>query len=71
MNQTDIILTKLDRMFAPDLKVRIDDEGKITGFAPVSQLGARFLLRSASELLGADYDRVRELGAGLTFEVHE
>ena len=71
MNQTEIVLTKLDRFFAPDIKVRVNDEGEITGFVPVSHAGAEFLLRQVGQLAGLSIDEALHRGAGLTFEVHE
>ena len=69
MNRATVI-EKIDRAFAPDLKVRVTDDGMITGFAPVTQAGAEFLLHRAGDLLNADYDHVLRIATGLTFEVY-
>lgn len=65
------VIARIDLAFRPDLRVRIDDQGIVTGFTPTSQAGANFLLAHACAILGADYDQALRLAAGLTFEVTE
>jgi hypothetical protein len=67
---TEAILRKVDRAFAADLRVRINEaDGTVTGFAPVTQAGAEFLLGNGGQLRGITYDEALQLAAGLTFEV--
>lgn len=66
---TQQVIEAIDQAFRPDLRIRIDDNSIVTGFAPTTLEGAQFLLMHAGAILGADYNQALRLAAGLVFEV--
>lgn len=65
------VIERLDRTFAPDLRVKINEASTVIGFTPVTQRGAAFLLESAGVILGANYDQAFREVYDLTIEVIE
>jgi hypothetical protein len=68
MNKTNQqeVMKRVERMFAPDVSVRLNEKSEIQSYHAVSKPGAEFIARQS--LLGMDYDYAIFLSDGLTFE---
>lgn len=66
---SEAVRERLDRMFAPDIRVKLNESSRIDSAEAVTSNGASFMLRFP--LLGVDYDTALFASNGLTFESQE
>lgn len=52
------VVNAVEKVFEPDLKVRVDEKWTITGFEAKTVLGANFLLRNAGKMLENSVDLI-------------
>ena len=68
MMSKEDVMKALDKLFAPDIQVKVGEEsGEILGYRVVTDAGAVFA-REHGPLLYRKYDDVLMEGAGLCFE---
>lgn len=62
------VIARLDRMFAPDIRIRLNDRSLVIGFEVLTPTGADFIMRH-DPIFEQDYDQVLAGANGITFEI--